>query len=166
MKKFLFLICGVLLFATSCLDSGNSGGSSSAVFVGKLVVSDVDTGEVSYSVDNASIEACIPNMFEAKFDFIFNKIKFDDAMPVKLNLAISGVPFSTTISEDKTTINYLFKGEDIVPTAGGLPYERFKVGVIEGCIGQVVEVRFTVPSKGKHVYFTNAESEAEPSAIE
>ena len=161
MKKILILACGALFFATSCLSGGGSAGSSSKTYEGVLTVSDIATGEVTYSNKNASVEVWIPNIIEPKIDFIFNSVKFDSAMPIALNIEIAGVPFTSTISEDETTINYVFKGENIIPMAGGTPYEKYKVGIIEGYVGRVVEIRFDVTSKDKRVHFTTAKSEEE-----
>lgn len=161
MKKILFLICGVLFFATSCLNSGDSPGSSSATYNGRVTVTDIATGEVSYTDSNASITVVIPNYLEPKFNFVFNKIKFDEAMPIQLNIKIEGVPFNTTVSEDQTTLNYIFKAENIIPTIGGIKYEKYKVSVIEGCVGREVNVTFDVASKEKRVHFTNAQPEVE-----
>lgn len=166
MKKVLILICSVLFFATSCLNSGNTTNSSEATFYGKVVVSDVTTGEVSYSENKAEITVQIPNAFEPKLDIVFNKIKFDERMPVQLNIKMSGVPFVTTVSEDQTTINYIFKAENVVPTIGGIKYESFKASVIEGCIGREVDVTFVIPSKEKRVHFTNALEKVEPAVEE
>ena len=153
MKKVLILACSVLLFATSCLNVGGSPGNSSATYYGELTVVDSDTNEVSYTDSKASVSIWIPNITEPKFDFIFNGIKFDDLMPVKLNIEVMDIPFTTAISEDQTTINYVFKASNIVPRAGGVEYEKYKIGKFEGCVGKEVEITFTMPSKNKIVYF-------------
>ena len=154
MKKFLIMACGALLFATSCLTGGGSAGSSATTYHGTLKVMDINTGEVTYSDNEASVTVWIPNIIEPKFDFVFNNMKFDKAMPVKLNIELAGVPFKSTVSEDETTINYIFEAKDIIPTVGGTPYENYKVDVIEGCIGRVVDIKFEMHSKEKKVHFT------------
>ncbi len=156
MKKILILACGALLFATSCLDSGSSAGSSSAVYPGSLVVKDTKTGETTYSNSEATVTVWIPNILEPKFDIVFNNMKFDNAMPVKLDVEFESIPFTTTISEDQTTINYVFVAKDIVPTVGGVPYEKYKVDSIKGSIGRPVTIDFWMSSKEKSVHFTNA----------
>ena len=159
MKKFLFLMsAAALLFTTSCL-SGSNPGSSSANYNGILTVTDLQSGAVSYSDNNCSIMVSIPNILEPIFDFRFKGIKFDNAMP-KLNIDIDGIPFTTTISEDETSINYLFEAKDIIPTAGGIKYESFKVGEIKGCIGKEVEITFTMPSKNKKAHFKTVSNNA------
>ena len=159
MKKILILACGVLLFATSCFPGGGSPGSSSNDYPGYLTVSDISTEEVSYSNDNAKITVAIPNMLEPKFDIVFNNIKFDNAMPVKLNVKFESLPFQTTISEDETTLNYLFVAKNVVPTVGGIPYEKYKVDSIKGCVGRPVIVEFWMSSKDKMVHFSTVKSE-------
>jgi hypothetical protein len=156
MKKILILACGALLFATSCLDSGSSAGASSAVYPGSLVVKDTKTGETTYSNSESTVTVWIPNILEPKFDIVFNNMKFDNAMPVKLDVEFESIPFTTTISEDQTTINYVFVAKDIVPTVGGVPYEKYKVDSIKGSIGRPVTIDFWMSSKEKSVHFTNA----------
>ena len=153
MKKLMFLLCAtVMLFASSCLNGGSSAGTSSATYYGKMTVTDRAPGEVSYTDNEASVTVWIPNIIEPKFDFVFNGMKFDTMMP-KLNIEIAGVPFTTTISEDETSLNYIFKAENIVPTVGGIEYDKYKVELIEGCVGTVVDITFTIPSKDKTVHF-------------
>lgn len=158
MKKILILMCGVLFFATSCLDNGGSTGSSSATFYGTIVVTDDATGEVAYSSDEASVDVVIPNIIEAKMDILFNGVKFADMMP-KVNMQLGGLPFVTTISEDGTSMNYVVDAKDVVPTIGGVPYEKYKADKVEGCVGATVDIRFTLESKGMSVHFTNAKKE-------
>ena len=166
MKKLLILACGVLFFATSCLTGGGSAGSSSTTYHGTLKVMDITTEEVTYSNNAASVTVWIPNIIEPKFDFVFNDMKFDNAMPVKLNIEFAGIPFKSTVSEDETTINYLFEAENIIPTVGGAPYEKYKVDIIKGCIGRNVEIEFEMRSKEKKVYFTTATAPAEQTIEE
>ena len=159
MKKILILACGALLFATSCLDGGSSSGSSSADYTGNLIVKDTETNETTYSNSSSKVTVWIPNILEPKFDIVFNNMKFDDAMPVKLDVEFEGIPFTSTISEDETTINYVFVAKDIVPTVGGVPYEKYKVDSIKGSIGRPVTIDFWMSSKSKMVHFTTAKQE-------
>jgi hypothetical protein len=77
-------------------------------------------------------------------------------MPMKLDIEFDGIPFTTTISEDQTTLNYVFIAKDIVPTVGGVPYEKYIVDSIKGCIGRPVVIDFWMSSKEKSVHFTTA----------
>ncbi len=159
MKKILILVCGALFFATSCLSGSGPQGTSSADYVGKLVVSDIESGDVTYTDDNAKVTVWIPNLLEPKFDIVFNDVKFANAMPVKLDIEFDGIPFTTTISEDQTTLNYVFSANDIIPNVGGVPYNNYKVDVIKGSIGRPVVIEFSMSSKGSKVHFTTATQE-------
>ena len=159
MKKILILVCGALFFATSCLPGSGSPGSSSADYPGNITVSEISTEAVTYTDDKAKVTVAIPNMLEPKFDIIFNNMKFDDAMPVKLDIEFEGIPFVTTVSEDETTLNYIFVAKNVVPTVGGIPYEKYKVDSIKGCIGRPVTIDFWMSTKDKKAHFTNATQE-------
>ena len=153
MKRFLFLLSGlVLFFATSCLDNIGGDSSSSATYVGTLTVIDTQSGEVSYSTNEASVTVAIPNMFEAKLGIVFNGVKFDNMMPA-LNVAVEGLAFKSAISEDEESINYIFNEEYIIPTVGGIKYEKYRIGVIKGAVGRSADIEFTLPSKEKSVIF-------------
>ena len=156
MKKYLLLACGVLLFATSCLKNGGPAGSSSYTYAGNLTVKEMNTDKVTYSDERASVTVSIPNIIEPKFDIIFNDMKFDSAMPVKLDVEFNCLPFKTTMSEDETTINYTFDVKDVVPTVGGVPYDKYKADYIKGCIGRPVTIEFSMSSKDKIVQFSTA----------
>jgi hypothetical protein len=158
MKKVLILACGALLFATSCLSGGGSAGTSAADYSGYLTVSEIESGEVTYSDDKAKVTVAIPNIIEPKFDIIFNDIKFATMMP-KLNIEFEGLPFVTTVSEDETTLNYIFNVKNVVPTIGDVPYEKYKADSIKGCIGRPVTIEFWISSKDQMVHFTTAKEE-------
>ena len=155
MKKVIFFVLTAVLFiATSCLGGENTGPSSSAEYYGELTVIDTETGEISYFDEESQVIVTIPNIYEAKFDIVFKGVKFDKMMPA-LNVSVDGVPFSNTISEDETSINYIFTAENIIPTVGGISYNKYKIDKIEGCIGKNIDINFTISSKGKSVNFTN-----------
>ena len=155
MKKLILLLStAVLLFATSCLGNENTGPSSSAEYYGQLTVTDTETGEISYFDEEGQVVVTIPNIYEAKFDIVFKGVKFDNMMPA-LNVSVDGIPFSNTISEDETSINYIFTAKDIIPTVGGISYNKYKIDNIEGCIGRNIDINFTMSSKNKAVNFTN-----------
>lgn len=158
MKKIFVLACGVVLFATSCLSGGGSAGTSSADYSGHLTVSEIESGKTTYTDDKAVVTVQIPNIIEPKFDVIFNNIKFATMMP-KLNIEFESLPFVTTVSEDETTLNYVFNVKGVVPTIGGVPYDKYKVDSIKGCIGRPVTIEFWISSKDNMVHFTTAKEE-------
>lgn len=59
---------------------------------------------------------------------IFNKVKFVPQMPVSLDVTVPGVTCETRENE------IILSGNDIVPLAMGMPYERYKVTSLNGKI--------------------------------
>lgn len=155
MKKIIFVLCVALLSATSCLSGVTSPGTSTSTFTGRLTVSDIATGAVTLTDNQASVTICIPNIIDPKFDIIFNGVKFSNSpMEPKKNVEVLGIPFTTTVSEDESSINYVFEGENMIPMIGGVSYEKYTIDRIWGCVGRVVEVNFTMASKQSMVTFT------------
>uniref|UniRef100_UPI00405742B9 hypothetical protein n=1 Tax=Alistipes sp. TaxID=1872444 RepID=UPI00405742B9 len=153
MRKLMFFLGAMtMMLATSCLNGGGSSGSSSITYHGELTTTNTTTNEVSYTDNEASVTVTIPNIIEPKFDILFNGIKFAPKMP-KLDIEVAGIPFTTTISEDETTINYIFDAENIIPTIGGISYKKYKIDRIWGCIGRDVEINFTMASEESQVNF-------------
>ncbi|MBE6211993.1 MAG: hypothetical protein E7129_02500 [Rikenellaceae bacterium] len=160
MKKLMFLIGVVaLMFTASCIKGPASGGSSAANYNGKIVVTDATSGEVTYTDNNASVTVAIPNIIEPKFDITFNGVKFAELMPIKLNLALKGIPFTTTVSEDETTINYIFDAKDIIPEGFD---EQYLINRVWGSIGRRIEISFTMinEKRNSHVTFTSGNSDS------
>ena len=150
--SLMFLIGVVsLMFATSCIKGPASGGSSATNYNGKIVVTEIDSGNTTYTDNKASITVAIPNIVEPKFDITFNGVKFAAAMPVKLNLELTGIPFTATVSEDATTINYIFEKENIIPTSFD---SQYLINKVWGCIGKTVEISFIMESRNSKVTFT------------
>lgn len=142
MKKLMFLMGVVaLLFTTSCIKGPAVGGKSSTEYVGKLVVADATTGEVTYTDNEAKLTLGIPNVMEPKMDIIFSGVKFAELMPIKLNLAMLGIPFTTTVSEDGASINYIFDKENIIPDSFD---EQYLINRLWGSVGRRIEISFTM----------------------
>lgn len=142
MRKLMFLMGVVaLLFTTSCIKGPTVGGKSSTEYVGKLVVADATTGEVTYTDNEAKLTLGIPNVMEPKMDIIFSGVKFAELMPIKLNLAMLGIPFTTTVSEDGASINYIFDKENIIPDSFD---EQYLINRLWGSVGSRIEISFTM----------------------
>jgi hypothetical protein len=139
------------MFATSCIKGPVSGGSSATNYNGKIVVTNISSGEVTYTDNNASVTVAIPNIVEPKFDITFNGVKFAAAMPIKLNLELKGISFTPTVSEDETTINYIFEKENVIPTSFD---SQYLINKVWGCIGKKIEISFTMESRDSKVVFT------------
>jgi hypothetical protein len=152
MKRFVFLMGVVaLMFTTSCVKGPAVGGKTSTDYVGKLVVTDVTTGEVTYTDNEAKVTLAIPNVTEPKMDIVFNGVKFAELMPIKLNLAMLGIPFKTTVSEDETTINYIFDEKNVIPESFD---EQYLINRIWGSVGRRIEISFTMINEKRNSQVT------------
>lgn len=152
MKRFMFLMGVVaLMFTTSCVKGPAVGGKTSTDYVGKLVVTDVTTGEVTYTDNEAKVTLAIPNVTEPKMDIVFNGVKFAELMPIKLNLAMLGIPFKTTVSEDETTINYIFDEKNVIPESFD---EQYLINRIWGSVGRRIEISFTMINEKRNSQVT------------
>ena len=151
----MFLMCVVaLVFTTSCIKGPSVGGKSSTEYTGKLVVTDLATGEVTYTDNEAKVTLAIPNVMEPKMDIVFNGVKFAELMPIKLNLAMLGIPFTTTVSEDGTSINYIFDEKNVIPESFD---EQYLINRIWGSVGSRIEISFTMinEKRNSQVTFTH-----------
>ena len=126
---------------------------SSAQYKGSWTVIHTESGAVSYQESDVTIDVEIPDVTTAKFNIILNRIRFADVMP-KITMKLSGISFSTSISEDETTIKYIFEHKGVVPTIGDISYEDYKMKSLKGCIGLGVEIEFEFENKPYTVVFT------------
>ena len=140
-----------LMFTTSCVKGPAVGGKTSTDYVGKLVVTDITTGEVTYTDNEAKVTLAIPNVTEPKMDIVFNGVKFAELMPIKLNLAMLGIPFKTTVSEDETTINYIFDEKNVIPESFD---EQYLINRIWGSVGRRIEISFTMINEKRNSQVT------------
>lgn len=151
MRRLMFLFGAVImLLTTSCLKGPISGGSSASDFTGKIVVTDIASGKTTYTDNKAVVTVTIPNILEPKLTILFNGVKFAEAMPVKLNLELTKIPFTITISEDGMSQHYVFDAKDIIPTSFDSEY---KIDRVWGSIGKVIDIRFTMKSRDSQVRF-------------
>ena len=65
---------------------------------------------------------------DATMDLYMFDVKFSAAMPVTIDMLISGVGYAVSGNEIH------FYGDSIVPTAGGKPYEKYIIRNLEGKI--------------------------------
>ena len=65
---------------------------------------------------------------DGKATIIFNKVKFVPQMPVSLDVTVPGVKCECRENE------IILSGNDIVPLAMGMPYEKYKVTSLSGKI--------------------------------
>ena len=121
-----FLIAAVLVVAAAC--SKNEPVKiietpAETVYSGTMTV-------VADGKDNVSENVKVNVSFkeDGTATIIFNKVKFVPQMPVSLDVTVPGVTCETRENE------IILSGNDIVPLAMGMPYERYKVTSLTGKI--------------------------------
>lgn len=124
LKAFLF--AAVLVVAAAC--SKNEPVKiietpAETVYSGTMTV-------VADGKDNVSENVKVNVSFQkdGTATIIFNKVKFVPQMPVSLDVTVPGVKCETRENE------IILSGDDIVPLAMGMPYERYKVTSLSGKI--------------------------------
>lgn len=124
LKAFLF--AAVLVVAAAC--SKNEPVKiietpTETVYSGTMTV-------VADGKDNVSENVKVNVSFQedGTATIIFNKVKFVPQMPVSLDVTVPGVTCETRENE------IILSGNDIVPLAMGMPYERYKVTSLSGKI--------------------------------
>lgn len=126
--KFLkaFLFAAVLVVAAAC--SKNEPVKiietpTETVYSGTMTV-------VAGGKDNVSENVKVNVSFQedGTATIIFNKVKFVPQMPVSLDVTVPGVTCETRENE------IILSGNDIVPLAMGMPYEKYKVTSLSGKI--------------------------------
>lgn len=126
--KFLkaFLFAAVLVVAAAC--SKNElvkiiETPTETVYSGTMTV-------VAGGKDNVSENVKVNVSFQedGTATIIFNKVKFVPQMPVSLDVTVPGVKCECRENE------IILSGNDIVPLAMGMPYEKYKVTSLTGKI--------------------------------
>lgn len=124
LKAFLFAV--VLAVAAAC--SKNEPVKiietpTETVYSGTMTV-------VADGKDNVSENVKVNVSFQedGTATIIFNKVKFVPQMPVSLDVTVPGVTCETRENE------IILSGNDIVPLAMGMPYEKYKVTSLTGKI--------------------------------
>lgn len=79
-----------------------------------------------FTRENVHVKAVLKQ--NNRMDLYMFDIKFAAAMPVTIDMLISDV---TYVKKDNM---FLFKGDSIVPTAGGKPYEKYIIRNLDGKI--------------------------------
>lgn len=133
--KFLkaFLFAAVLVVAAAC--SKNEPVKiietpTETVYSGTMTV-------VADGKDNVSENVKVNVSFQedGTATIIFNKVKFVPQMPVSLDVTVPGVTCETRENE------IILSGNDIVPLAMGMPYERY---IVTSLTGKIIAGKLTV----------------------
>ena len=126
MCKKLILIASMLLAVAGCSKSNvneEKVSPRSSVYSGSLNVVAGGKDNVTEGVEvNADIDK------DGVLTLVFHKVKFVPQMPVSLDVTVPGVTCETRENE------IILSGNDIVPLAMGMPYEKYKVTSLSGKI--------------------------------
>lgn len=119
-----FLIAAVSVVAAAC--SKNEPVKiietpAETVYSGTMTV-------VAGGKDNVSENVNVNLQDDGTATIIFNKVKFVPQMPVSLDVTVPGVKCECRENE------IILSGNDIVPLAMGMPYEKYKVTSLSGKI--------------------------------
>ena len=124
MKKFILLISSVLLMVSCHIvtpEEPIEENQKAYESYGLLTIT-----SSGFTKDNLRVK--LIEKENATMDLYMFDVKFAAAMPVTIDMLISGVGYAKSGNEIH------FYGDSIVPTAGGKPYEKYIIRDLEGKI--------------------------------
>ena len=128
--KRLSILFGLLLSVVmlqSCENGSNNDLPKNPVekecYYGTMTVNQNDG--TSYVQEDVQVDYEILN---GKLNFVMYKVKFAEAMPIKLDMVVEGVDCMGAVG------NYVLAGNNIVPYAMGGPFEKFTITNLIGAI--------------------------------
>ncbi len=128
MKKIVFLLAAVTLFAASC-DKNDDGKTPGPVevengnYVGTVTVENV--GAPDFTMDNVTVKVTFGD--DGKAEIKMELVKFAEMMP-KMDITIPGA----TAVQTNDGVN--LTGEGIVPTAMGGPFPAYTITGLTGSV--------------------------------
>ena len=143
---FKFLLFIVPILSISCSKDDNKNGiigTGYNEYKGLLEIT--KDGTLSYMEPNADVIATY-NAANNSVTLLLKDIKFDDKMPMTLDITLSNIPCTIDEFDDIS-----FNVASIVPTVAGKPYEQFTFTNLKGrvmdigmdytanCIGNVIK---------------------------
>lgn len=124
MKKIILLISSVLFMASCHIvtpEEPEKEDQKAYEAYGLLTIT-----SSGFTKDNLRVKLIEKD--DATMDLYMFDVKFAAAMPVTIDMLISGVGYAKSGNEIH------FYGDSIVPTAGGKPYEKYIIRDLEGKI--------------------------------
>ena len=138
--KIRKLIPGIIFFAmlfASCENGENNTLPPKPVekecYVGTLTVDQNDG--TFYTQEDVKIDY---EIIDGKLNFVMYKVKFAQAMPLKLDMVVEGVDCMGAVG------NYVLAGNGIIPYAMGGPFEKF---IITNLVGLITHDTMTLSFK-------------------
>lgn len=153
MKRFFWIIA-LLCLATACNKNTTPQGSyTSAIYKGSLTSTNIEDN-TSFEIKSFDIEVIIPNSLVEKLDLVFANLKFVDGGGA-ITPIFQDIAFKRTISEDQTSLNFIFSAEEVVPVINGEKNAENTIKNLTGCISKSeILIEFTMANKPYKVKFS------------
>ncbi|MBO5881618.1 MAG: hypothetical protein J6Q21_00080 [Alistipes sp.] len=128
MKTLRFLILSLVSLAFVACENGDNNALPSKpekgeCYIGTMTVDQNDG--TFYTQDEVKVDY---EILDGKLNFVMYKVKFADAMPIKLDMVVEGVDCIGAVG------HYVLAGNGIVPYAMGGPFEQFTITNLVGAI--------------------------------
>jgi hypothetical protein len=125
--RLLFSLAVMSLVFVACENGDNNAlppkPDTKECYIGTMTVDQNDG--TFYTQDEVKVDYEILN---GKLNFVMYKVKFADAMPIKLDMVVEGVDCIGAVG------HYVLAGNGIVPYAMGGPFEKFTITNLAGLI--------------------------------
>ena len=125
--RLLFSIALISLAFVSCENGDNNAlppkPEKGEYYIGTMVVDQNDG--TFYTQDDVQVDY---EILDDKLNFVMYKVKFADAMPIKLDMVVEGVDCIGAVG------HYVLAGDNIIPYAMGGPFEKFTITNLVGVI--------------------------------
>ncbi|MBR1878050.1 MAG: hypothetical protein IJ814_03475 [Paludibacteraceae bacterium] len=122
-KNLLFLFCTFVLASCHIITPEEPVKENEQDYEAYGLLTITSSG---FTKDNLRVKLVEKN--DATMDLYMFDVKFAAAMPVTIDMLVSGVGYAISGNEIR------FYGDSIVPTAGGKPYEKYIIRNLEGKI--------------------------------
>lgn len=125
--RLLFSLAVMSLVFVACENGDNnalpSKPDTKECYIGTMTVDQNDG--TFYTQDEVKVDY---EILDGKLNFVMYKVKFADAMPIKLDMVVEGVDCIGAVG------HYVLAGNGIVPYAMGGPFEKFTITNLAGLI--------------------------------
>lgn len=125
--RLLFSLAVMSLVFVACENGENnalpSKPDTKECYIGTMTVDQNDG--TFYTQDEVKVDY---EILDGKLNFVMYKVKFANAMPIKLDMVVEGVDCIGAVG------HYVLAGNGIVPYAMGGPFEQFTITNLTGLI--------------------------------
>lgn len=126
MKHLIFSLLAIVVLSVACENGDNnnlpSKPDTKSCYTGLLVV-DQNDGTV-YEKSGVEVDYELKDGF---LNFVMYKVKFAEAMPIKLDMVVEGADYTEALDGTLT-----LSGDGLVPYAMGGPFEKFTITELTG----------------------------------